>query len=99
MEVEVGDEWAVRRRVGWGGLPGDAGVDARHEGKDTRGDDGADTHAREREPPELLLEADVTIHFEVVSDLFGQSGEPGGAFGQSESEGNEYHLYLDNYTS
>ena len=59
----------------------------RHEGEDTRGDDGADTHAGEREPPELLLEGDVTIHFGVVSDLCGQSGEPGGgACGQSESE-------------
>ena len=95
MEVEEGEEWVVRRRVGWVGLPGHAGVDARHEGKDTSGDDGADTHAREREPPELLLEADVTIHFEVVSDLFGKSGEPRGAFGQSESERNDYHLHLD----
>ena len=77
MEREEGDEWAVRRWVEWVELPGDAGVDVGHEGEDTRGDDGADTHAGEREPPELLLEGHVTIHFGVVSDLCGQSGEPG----------------------
>ena len=73
--------WAGRRTggvrwVGGGELPGDGGVDGRHDGEDTRGDDGAHTHAGEGEPTELLLQTGVTIHFGVVSDLSGQSGEP-----------------------